>query len=227
MLKHHVDIIVFSSSATVYGDPDIVPIIEDSALKPTNPYGRTKLYIENMLLDLCTAESKFNAIILRYFNPVGAHESGMIGEDPTGIPNNLMPFIAQVAIGQREKLSIFGDDYETEDGTGVRDYIHVCDLAKGHVKALEQLSDKSGSHILNLGTGQGISVLEMVKAFEDASGKKIPYEMCVRRAGDIATCFAEPNHANEILQWQATKTLKQMVADSWHWQQSNPKGYLR
>lgn len=225
MLKHHVDTIVFSSSATVYGDPDVVPITEGSLLKPTNPYGRTKLYIENMLLDLCAAETTFKAIILRYFNPVGAHGSGIIGEDPTGIPNNLMPFITQVAIGQRDKLSIFGDDYETKDGTGVRDYIHVCDLALGHVKALQQLSDKPGSHILNLGTGQGISVLEMVKAFEHASGTKIPFEICARRAGDIATCFAQATYANEVLQWQATKTLQQMVADSWHWQQSNPKGY--
>jgi UDP-glucose 4-epimerase len=225
MLKHNINVFVFSSSATVYGDPDVVPITECSSLKPTNPYGRTKLIVEQMLEDLVASVPHFSAMVLRYFNPVGAHQSGLIGEDPTGIPNNLMPFIAQVAVGKREKLSVFGDDYPTVDGTGVRDYIHVCDLALGHVKALEKLHHQHGCHILNLGTGQGVSVLEMVRAFEKASGEKIPFEVSPRRPGDIATCFADPHYANNILLWQAQRTLTQMVTDSWRWQKSNPQGY--
>jgi UDP-glucose 4-epimerase len=225
MLKHHINVFVFSSSATVYGDPDVVPITENSSLEPTNPYGRTKLIVEQMLDDLVASVPYFSSIVLRYFNPVGAHQSGLIGEDPTGIPNNLMPFIAQVAVGKIDKLSVFGDDYPTVDGTGVRDYIHVCDLALGHVKALEILHEKNGCHILNLGTGHGVSVLEMVRAFEKASGVQIPFEVSSRRSGDIATCFADPSYANHILQWQAQRTLTQMVTDSWRWQNSNPQGY--
>lgn len=225
MQKFGVSTIVFSSSATVYGDPVSVPIQEHFALQPTNPYGRTKLVVEQMLADLTVANPALSAIVLRYFNPVGAHPSGRIGEDPNGIPNNLMPFISQVAVGRRAQLSVFGNDYPTVDGTGVRDYIHVCDLADGHVKALQQLHRQPGCHIFNLGTGQGVSVLQMVQAYEAISGKNIPYQFAPRRAGDIAQCYADPTHANAQLQWHASRGLTEMVADSWNWQQNNPQGY--
>ncbi|NBC48330.1 MAG: UDP-glucose 4-epimerase GalE [Gammaproteobacteria bacterium] len=217
--------LVFSSSATVYGDPASVPIREDFPLAATNPYGRTKLFIEWILRDLQRAEPDWDIALLRYFNPVGAHASGRIGEDPNGIPNNLMPFVAQVAIGKREALQVFGDDYPTPDGTGVRDYIHVVDLALGHLAALEALSDSPGLITCNLGTGRGYSVLEMVRAFEAASGCQIPYRIVGRRPGDIAACYADPSYARERLGWQAERGLEQMVADVWRWQQQNPDGY--
>lgn len=218
--------IVFSSSATVYGDPETVPLREDAKLSPTNPYGRSKLMVEEVLNDLVRGDPEWRAGILRYFNPVGAHASGMIGEDPRGIPNNLMPFVAQVAIGRRPKLSVFGNDYPTADGTGVRDYIHVVDLAKGHVAALNRLFSRNDSFTVNLGTGQGYSVLEAVRAFEKASGRKIAYEIAPRRPGDIAACFASPELAYELLGWRAEKNLNDMCADLWRWQQMNPEGYL-
>lgn len=217
--------IVFSSSATVYGDPASVPITEDFPLQATNPYGRTKLMIECILSDLNAADPSFNVALLRYFNPVGAHESGTIGEDPSGIPNNLMPFITQVAVGKREKLSVFGDDYPTPDGTGVRDYIHVVDLAEGHLKALDKLSSNPGVVTYNLGTGRGLSVLEMIKAFEKASDRPIPYEIVPRRAGDIAECYADPSFAEKELGWKTSRDLDDMCADSWRWQAQNPNGY--
>ncbi|MDM5271264.1 UDP-glucose 4-epimerase GalE [Sulfurovum sp. zt1-1] len=217
--------IVFSSSATVYGDPHITPIKEDFPLQATNPYGRSKLFIEEILRDLYTSDNAWKVILLRYFNPVGAHESGLIGEDPNGIPNNLMPFISQVAVGKREYLSVFGDDYDTHDGTGVRDYIHVVDLANGHLKALEKIDSISEVLAVNLGTGQGYSVLDMVKAFESASGKKVPYRIAPRRSGDIAKCFADPSYAKVVLDWEATKDIKAMCTDSWRWQSQNPNGY--
>lgn len=217
--------LVFSSSATVYGDPATVPIREDFPLSATNPYGRTKLFIEEILRDLQRADSGWDIALLRYFNPVGAHRSGEIGEDPNGIPNNLMPFIAQVAVGKREALQVFGDDYPTPDGTGVRDYIHVVDLALGHLAALDALSSRPGLMTCNLGTGQGYSVLEMVRAFEQASGRPVPYRIVGRRPGDIAACYADPSHARAILGWQAERGLEQMVADAWRWQRQNPDGY--
>ncbi|MBS1157065.1 MAG: UDP-glucose 4-epimerase GalE [Proteobacteria bacterium] len=217
--------LVFSSSATVYGDPHAVPILEDFPLSATNPYGRSKLMIEDILRDLFKSDDSWDIALLRYFNPVGAHESGLIGEDPQGIPNNLMPFIAQVAVGKREKLSVFGGDYPTPDGTGVRDYIHVVDLAKGHVKALQKLAGKTGLLTVNLGTGQGYSVLDMVAAFGKASGKPIPYQIVDRRPGDIAACYAHPAKAQEVLGWKAEKTLEDMCADGWKWQSGNPNGY--
>jgi len=220
--------IVFSSSATVYGDPASTPIKEDFPLSATNPYGKTKLFIEEILRDLFRSDPSFKIVILRYFNPVGAHESGLIGEDPQGIPNNLMPFIAQVAVGKREALQVFGGDYDTADGTGVRDYIHVLDLADAHVKALDYISkqDKMQTALaVNIGTGKGYSVLEMVKAYEDASGKKVPYKIVQRRAGDIAKCYADPAFAKEVLGWSATKNLQQMCQDSYRWQTNNPNGY--
>lgn len=217
--------LVFSSSATVYGDPPTVPIREDFPLSATNPYGRTKLFIEEILRDLQRADSGWDIALLRYFNPVGAHRSGEIGEDPNGIPNNLMPFIAQVAVGKREALQVFGDDYPTPDGTGVRDYIHVVDLALGHLAALDALSSRPGLMTCNLGTGQGYSVLEMVRAFEQASGRPVPYRIVGRRPGDIAACYADPSHARAILGWQAERGLEQMVADAWRWQRQNPDGY--
>ena len=216
---------VFSSSATVYGSPESVPITEAAALRPTNPYGRTKLMIEDMLRDLYCADSSWSISILRYFNPVGAHPSGELGEDPNGIPNNLMPFIAQVAVGRRDKLSIFGNDYETIDGTGVRDYVHVMDLADGHIAALHHGESQAGCNNFNLGTGTGYSVLEMVKAFEVASQQPIPYEFASRRAGDIAICFADCSRAKQMLGWQAHRTLSEMTLDTWRWQSKNPKGY--
>lgn len=225
MKKYRCRNFVFSSSATVYGDAKIVPITEDSPLSTTNPYGSTKLMIEDMLRDIAKAEPRLNIAILRYFNPVGAHKSGLIGEDPNGIPNNLMPYITKVAIGELKELRVFGNDYPTHDGTGVRDYIHVVDLAVGHVKALEKLATNPGLVTYNLGTGNGYSVLDVVKAFSEASGREIPYEIAPRRAGDIATCYADPKKANEELGWKAERGIKEMCEDSWRWQSNNPKGY--
>ncbi len=225
MKEHNVKNLVFSSSATVYGDPDTVPIEEDFPLSATNPYGRTKLFIEEILRDLHTAESDWNIALLRYFNPVGAHDSGQIGEDPNDIPNNLMPYISQVAVGKLEQLSIFGDDYPTKDGTGVRDYIHVVDLSIGHLKALEKLEENPGLVTYNLGTGEGYSVLEVVKAFEEATGQDIPYKITGRRPGDIAECYADPQKAKEELGWQAERNLLDMCRDVWKWQSQNPNGY--
>lgn len=216
---------IFSSSATVYGDPTGVPIKEDAPRSATNPYGRSKLMVEDILDDLHRAESDWNIARLRYFNPVGAHESGQIGEDPQGIPNNLMPFVNQVAIGRREKLAIFGADYPTVDGTGVRDYIHVMDLAEGHVAALNYLMKSVGLLTANLGTGRGYSVLEMVKAFEVASARAVQFEVVSRRPGDIAVCWSDPSYAGQVLGWKAQRGLEQMCADSWRWQQQNPEGY--
>ncbi|SQA34149.1 UDP-galactose-4-epimerase [Vibrio harveyi] len=226
MRKAGVKSIVFSSSATVYGDPDIVPITEDSPTgATTNPYGRSKYMVEECLSDLFNAENDWSITLLRYFNPVGAHPSGTMGEDPQGIPNNLMPFIAQVAVGRREKLSVFGNDYPTPDGTGVRDYIHVMDLADGHIAALKSLGDKAGLHIYNLGTGKGSSVLDMVEAFALACGKPVPYELCPRRSGDIAECWASTEKAERDLGWKATRSVTEMTADTWKWQSNNPQGY--
>ncbi|MGH1359070.1 MAG: UDP-glucose 4-epimerase GalE [Burkholderiaceae bacterium] len=216
---------VFSSSATVYGDPATVPIQEDAPTGPTNPYGRTKWMIEFMLRDLAAADPDWAIANLRYFNPVGAHESGLIGEDPQGKPNNLMPFVAQVAVGRREKLAVFGADYDTPDGTGVRDYIHVVDLARGHLAALDYAGANKGEVTVNLGTGNGYSVLDMIKAFEKASGKPVAYEVVDRRPGDIATCYADPAHAKALLGWAAEKGIEQMCADGWRWQQGNPNGF--
>lgn len=216
--------LVFSSSATVYGDPQHLPIDEKHPLSATNPYGRTKLMIEEMLRDLYNSDPTWSIAILRYFNPVGAHESGLIGEDPKGIPNNLMPIIAQVATGRRDKLSIWGNDYNTPDGTGVRDYIHVTDLAEGHLKALAKL-DEPQCMAVNLGTGEGYSVLDVIKAFEHVSNQKIDYEVAPRRSGDVASCYADPAHAKELLDWSAKKTLREMCADMWNWQSKNPNGY--
>lgn len=216
---------VFSSSATVYGDPESVPIPETARLQVTNPYGRTKLMIEQILEDLHQSDPAWAVGVLRYFNPVGAHPSGLIGEDPRDIPNNLMPFVAQVAVGRREQLSVFGGDYPTPDGTGVRDYIHVMDLARGHVDALSYLFNKSESFTVNLGTGRGYSVLEVVKAFEQASGRKVPYRIVDRRPGDIASCYADPSLAKTLLAWQAKLGLLEMCADHWRWQSANPNGY--
>lgn len=225
MTQHEVFNIVFSSSATVYGDPEIVPITESAPLFTTNPYGSTKLMMEQILQDLHIADARWNVVILRYFNPIGAHESGMIGEDPAGIPNNLVPYITQVAVGKLKELSVFGDDYDTKDGSGVRDYIHVVDLAKGHVDALQKLKPNDGVSIYNLGTGNGYSVLEMVEAFSEVVGHKIPYVIKERRPGDIATCYADASKAKEELGWVASKDLKAMCEDSWRWQTNNPKGY--
>lgn len=218
--------LVFSSSATVYGDPASVPIDETFPLSATNPYGRSKLHIEGMLGDLAVSDARWKIAILRYFNPVGAHYSGQIGEDPSGIPNNLMPYIAQVASGKRAELSVFGGDYDTIDGTGVRDYIHVMDLVEGHLAALNKLSDPNvGLMIVNLGTGHGYSVLQMIEAFVRASGKEIPYSIVARRNGDVAQCYANPAYAISTLGWKATRGLKDMCADHWRWQMQNPLGY--
>jgi UDP-glucose 4-epimerase len=217
--------LVFSSSATVYGDPASLPIREDFPTSATNPYGRSKLIIEEILGDLYTSDPRWNVALLRYFNPVGAHPSGLIGEDPSDIPNNLMPYIAQVAVGRREKLSIFGSDYPTVDGTGVRDYIHVMDLADGHVKALARLHQGLGIKAFNLGTGRGYSVLEMLKAFEQACGKTLAYELVARRPGDVASCYADPALAEQELGWKATLGIEAMCADGWRWQSQNPEGY--
>jgi UDP-glucose 4-epimerase len=217
--------LVFSSSATVYGDPQRLPLTEDHPLSATNPYGRTKLVIEDMLRDLYRSDPGWRIGILRYFNPVGAHASGLIGEDPQGIPNNLLPFVAQVAVGRREFLNVWGNDYDTPDGTGVRDYIHVVDLALGHLKALERLQQEPQCQAFNLGTGVGYSVLDMVRAFEHASGKPVPYKVGPRRAGDIASCYADPAHAMSLLGWRAERDLSSMCADAWLWQSGNPNGY--
>lgn len=225
MKKATVNSLVFSSSATVYGNPASVPISENFPLSATNPYGRSKLHVEDMLRDLSLADSTMGIALLRYFNPVGAHESGRIGEDPTGVPSNLMPYIAQVATGKREKLGVFGGDYETPDGTGVRDYIHVMDLVEGHLAALGALSKGPQLLTVNLGTGNGYSVLEMIAAFEKASGRPVPYEVVARRAGDIGECYADPHTAAEKLGWTAKRGLTEMCADHWRWQQSNPEGY--
>ncbi|KAM8833647.1 UDP-glucose 4-epimerase isoform 1-T1 [Synchiropus picturatus] len=226
MQAHNVHNLVFSSSATVYGDPQHLPIDE---LHPvggcTNPYGKTKFFIEEMIKDHCRAEKNWNAVLLRYFNPIGAHPSGQIGEDPQGIPNNLLPYVAQVAVGRREHLNVFGDDYDTVDGTGVRDYIHVVDLAKGHIAALKKLKDNCGCKVYNLGTGHGYSVLQMVSAMEKASGKKIPYKVTSRRDGDVASCYANPCLAEKELGWKAQYDLEVMCADLWRWQSKNPTGF--
>lgn len=226
MRAHGVRNLVFSSSATVYGNPDKVPIDEKAPLKPFNPYGRTKWFIEKILADLCFSDNAWNISLLRYFNPVGAHESGLIGEDPSDVPNNLMPYISQVAVGKLPELMVYGNDYDTFDGTGVRDYIHVMDLAQGHLNALERLTAVPGMATYNLGTGKGYSVLEMVAAFEKASGKKIAYKIVARRPGDIATCYADPSLAEIKLGWKAGRGIDEMCADAWRWQSMNPKGYL-
>ena len=226
MDRHDVRNLVFSSSATVYGEPESVPIAEDFPTGgTTNPYGTSKLMIEEILADMSKADPRWNIARLRYFNPVGAHESGLIGEDPADTPNNLMPYISQVAVGKLKELSVFGNDYPTPDGTGVRDYIHVVDLALGHLKALDKLITSPGLITYNLGTGQGYSVLEMVKAFEEANGIKIPVRMAPRRMGDIATCYADPALARQELDWTATRTVKDMVRHAWNWQSKNPDGY--
>ena len=222
MEKYNVKKLVFSSSATVYGNPQKVPITEDMPLSTTNPYGSTKLMIEGILQDLCVADKEFKAVILRYFNPIGAHESGIIGEDPNGIPNNLMPYICRVASGKLKELSVFGCDYATHDGTGVRDYIHVVDLAKGHIKALEKLDkNECGAFVYNLGTGTGYSVLDIVKAFEKANNLKIKYKIVERRPGDIAACFADPTKAERELGWKAERTLEDMVGSAWNYEKNN------
>jgi len=225
MQAHGVRNIVFSSSATVYGDPATVPITEDFPLGATNPYGRTKLFIEEILRDQCAADPSWRAVLLRYFNPVGAHPSGRIGEDPRGLPNNLMPFVMQVAVGKLPELEVFGDDYDTPDGTGVRDYIHVVDLALGHVAAIEKLDALPGCTAVNLGTGRGCSVLEMVAAAREASGREIPYRVVARRPGDVATCYADPGRAADLLGWRAARGVAEMCADHWRWQSENPRGY--
>jgi UDP-glucose 4-epimerase len=218
--------LVFSSSATVYGDPASLPIREDFPVGgTTNPYGTSKLMVEMMLQDIAKSDERFAFVILRYFNPVGAHESGLIGEDPNGIPNNLLPYISQVAVGKLAKLGVFGDDYDTVDGTGVRDYIHVVDLALGHLKALNRIATDTGAHVFNLGTGNGYSVLQMVTAFEKASGQAVPYQISPRRAGDIAACYAAPEKALKELGWQAERGIDEMMQDTWRWQSNNPNGY--
>jgi UDP-glucose 4-epimerase len=225
MKKFGVKNLVFSSSATVYGLNNISPLKEELPLSTTNPYGTTKLMIEQILNDLWNSDKEWSIALLRYFNPIGAHESGRIGENPNGIPNNLMPYITQVAVGKREKLSVFGSDYDTVDGTGVRDYIHVVDLAKGHIKALEKHSKINKIEAYNLGAGKGYSVLQLVEAFEKANGVKIPYAISERRAGDVATCYADSSKAKEQLGWEAEKTIEDMCKDSWNWQSKNPNGY--
>jgi len=227
MKNYKVNKLVFSSSATVYGDPKTVPITEEFPLCATNPYGRTKLFIEEILRDLYVSDPSWNIALLRYFNPVGAHSSGRIGEDPSGIPNNLMPYISQVAVGKLKNLSIYGNDYSTTDGTGVRDYIHVVDLAKGHLKALEKLALKPGIVTYNLGTGRGLSVLELIRAFAKASAKEIPYKFGSRRPGDVAECYSDNSKAKDELDFVATKTVEDMCEDSWRWQLNNPKGYSK
>lgn len=224
--SHNIKNIIFSSSATVYGEPSVIPITEDCPKGIcTNPYGWTKWMIEQILTDLHTADPTYNVVLLRYFNPIGAHESGLIDENPNGIPNNLMPYITQVAVGKRECLHIYGNDYDTPDGTGVRDYIHVVDLARGHVKALEAISRNCGVAVYNLGTGKGYSVLDVVKAFEAVNGVKIPYVIDPRRPGDIATCYSDPSKARTKLGWKAEYGIEEMCRDSWNWQRKNPDGY--
>ena len=225
MQAHGVFRMVFSSSATVYGVPESLPITEDARLAATNPYGTTKLMGEELLRELLRCDPRWQIAMLRYFNPVGAHESGRIGEDPRGAPNNLMPYVAQVAVGRRERLQVFGGDYDTPDGTGVRDYIHVVDLAEGHVAALQHLFERGEPITVNLGTGRGYSVLEVVRAFEAASGRRVPYDIVARRPGDVAACYADPSRAAALLGWRATRGLDAMCRDAWRWQQSNPQGY--
>ena len=225
MNKYGVKKLVFSSSATVYGDPHTVPIKEDFPLSCTNPYGQTKLDIEYILKDLCVSDPEWSVVLLRYFNPVGAHESGLIGEDPNGIPNNLMPYISQVAIGKLECLSVYGNDYNTKDGTGVRDYIHVVDLAEGHLRAIDKIKDNTGVYVYNLGTGNGYSVLDMVKAFSKACGKDVKYKIVDRRPGDVASCYADPTKAREELGFVTKQNLDDMCRDLWNWQTKNPNGY--
>ena len=225
MQDHGARHLVFSSSATVYGQPDVVPVDETAALRVTNPYGRSKLVMEDLIRDWCTAQPDVSAVLLRYFNPVGAHPSGCIGEDPRGTPNNLMPYVAQVAIGRRERLQVFGNDYPTPDGTGIRDYLHVMDLADAHVKALAHASQQPGCDIFNLGTGRGTSVLELVHAFQQATGQPIPLDITERRPGDVAECWSDPAKANAFLGWHATRTLHEMCVDTWRWQTHNPNGY--
>lgn len=225
MQRHGVFDLVFSSSATVYGDPETLPITEDAPLRVTNPYGQTKLLGEEMLRELGRCDARWHTAYLRYFNPVGAHQSGLIGEDPRGVPNNLMPYVAQVAVGKRAHLNVFGNDYDTPDGTGVRDYIHVCDLAEGHVAALRYLFDKQQSLTVNLGTGQGYSVLDLARAYGKASGREIPVVFAPRRPGDVAACYADPGHALTAMGWKATRSLDQMCVDSWRWQSTNPNGF--
>lgn len=225
MARNNCHKIVFSSSATVYGDPASVPIKEDFPLSATNPYGQSKLFIEKILGDLHTSDPSWQIALLRYFNPVGAHPSGLIGEDPAGIPNNLMPFVAKVALGILPELKVFGNDYPTPDGTGVRDYIHVMDLADGHLKAMEKLDESHGCKAYNLGTGKGYSVLEVVNAFAAASDREVPYKIVERRPGDIAECYADPSFSEQALNWKATRGLREMVVDHWNWQQQNPEGY--
>lgn len=222
---HGVRNLVFSSSATVYGDPERVPIPETAPLSAANPYGATKLFIERIFADLAAADSRWHVITLRYFNPIGAHPSGLIGEDPNGVPNNLFPYIAQVAAGRRERLQVFGTDYPTPDGTGVRDYLHVMDLADGHVAAVDRLGDLAGWRAYNLGTGQGLSVLEAIKTFEEASGRQVPYETVERRPGDIATCYADPTMALRQLDWRPRRSIVDACADAWRWQSQNPNGF--
>ncbi|MDD6734713.1 MAG: UDP-glucose 4-epimerase GalE [Clostridiales bacterium] len=225
MQKHGVYNLVFSSSATVYGMPKTVPITEDFPTSTTNPYGSTKLMIENILKDVYAANNKWSITLLRYFNPIGAHKSGIMGEDPKGIPNNLLPYVAQVAVGKLEYIHVFGNDYPTPDGTGVRDYIHVVDLALGHLKAIEKKTNQTGVHTYNLGTGHGYSVLDIINAFEKACGKELPYKIEPRRPGDIAECYADPTKAKKELDWEATRTITEMCEDSWRWQSNNPNGF--
>lgn len=225
MAEFNVKKLVFSSSATVYGENNISPLVETMPISATNPYGQTKLMIEHILFDLAKSDTEWSIVNLRYFNPIGAHPSGEIGENPNGIPNNLLPYVAQVAVGRLECLSVFGDDYDTPDGTGVRDYIHVVDLARGHLKALEKLDKLSGCHAINLGTGNGTSVLDIVTTFKQVSGKDIPYNIVPRRAGDIATVFANAEKASQILGWRAEYDLNTMIEDTWRWQSNNPQGY--
>ncbi|MBF0200986.1 MAG: UDP-glucose 4-epimerase GalE [Desulfamplus sp.] len=225
MKENNVRHLVFSSSATVYGDPDRLPIQEDSRLCATNPYGRTKLFIEEILKDIHSSDNSWNFALLRYFNPVGAHETGQIGEDPLGPPNNLLPYIAQVAVGRMPHLNIFGNDYDTPDGTGIRDYIHVVDLADGHLKALSKIFTNPGIAVYNLGSGRGHSVMEMLHAFEKACEKKIPFKIAPRRPGDVASCYADPSKAEKELGWKALKSIDDMCKDTWNWQRINPNGY--
>lgn len=225
MSKHNIKNIVFSSSATVYGDPATLPITENFPLSVTNPYGQNKLMVENILKDIAYADKDWHVILLRYFNPVGAHESGLIGEDPNGIPNNLMPYVAQVAVGKLPHMNVFGDDYPTHDGSGVRDYIHVVDLASGHLKALDVIEKQDGCQVYNLGTGKGYSVLEVIKAFSKISGKDIPYKITKRREGDIAECYADPSLSKKSLGWEAKFGMDEMIRDHWNWQSKNPNGY--
>lgn len=227
MMSYGVKNLVFSSSATVYGVPELVPILENSPTRATNPYGRTKLMIEEILRDVYESDNNWSIALLRYFNPIGAHQSGRMGEDPSGIPNNIMPYITQVAVGKLKELNVFGNDYPTIDGTGVRDYIHVVDLAKGHIKALEKVIDSTGVDAYNLGTGIGFSVLELVSAFERVSGINLPYKIVNRRPGDIAVCYADPSKAKLALGWIAEKGIEEMCRDSWRWQKNNPNGYIQ